>query len=59
MAGKPNVDSIGQDRGTPNPQDAIEREEGKYRDAVVEAPMEDKFQQKILPQAPAPRPFKF
>jgi len=57
MAGKPDASSIGQERGTPNPQDAIEAGEGKYRDAVADTPIDDLFQQKPLPQGPAPKPF--
>jgi hypothetical protein len=41
-----------------NPQTIIEREEGVYKDAVNEAPIEDRFQEKVMPKAPDPRPFK-
>lgn len=57
MAGKPVAENIGQDRANPNPEDAVRSSEGTYKDAVNEAPISERLQEKLMPKAPDPTPF--
>jgi len=56
--GQPGLPTIPESSTPVNPQDLIERNEGVYEDAVNKAPIEDRFQEKVLPKAPDPNPFK-
>lgn len=56
--GKPQDTSrIGQMAGTPNPQDAIEGEGGKYRDIVEGVAIDDRLQGALMPMGGDPSPF--
>jgi hypothetical protein len=52
---KINIGGIGQDKATQDPQDAIEKAEGKYKDPVEAIPQSEKIA--YMPDAPNPKPF--
>jgi len=50
------ADSVGQDRPVQNPQEALERGAGTYKDEVQDMGLDKTLP--ILPAAPAPSPFR-
>lgn len=57
MAGKPDASQIGADRTVQDPQDAMKREEGVYKDGVEAIPVQNRTLGGALPQGPDKAPF--
>lgn len=54
MKGKPDASMIGADKTY---KTAAQAWKGVYKDGVDTAPIEDRFQQQLMPQAPNPSPY--
>lgn len=55
MAGKVDLSNVGQDKAVQDPDDAVKRACGTYRDAATAMPESEKID--YMPTAPDPQPF--